>query len=145
MTKEKFMFELIDQCIYVDCMDNIMVENFELRDDRQFYAMIEKQFIKCMKFYEDMMELCLQGRITFEQLDYEMEEVLALLKQNVLKRIVDDFKKYLEYTSLDKTQKRRGIQEFKEKLMQNKMTRDFLLEMMQKFRRLEEQGEDARN
>ena len=34
LTKDKYIFELIDQCMLITCQNNILVENFELRDDK---------------------------------------------------------------------------------------------------------------
>ena len=95
MTKDKFLFELVDQCMFLACMDNIMIENFELRDDKEFYKQIENQFFSCIKFYKEMEDLYHKGHISEQEMDEELSDVLALIRQKEMKQLVEDFNIYL--------------------------------------------------
>lgn len=61
MTKDKFLFELIDRCMLITCQDNILAENFALRDDLPYYEANESQFTDCLRFYNEMAGLVKRG------------------------------------------------------------------------------------
>ena len=42
MTKDKFLYELINRCMLITCQANILAENFALRDDLPYYEENEK-------------------------------------------------------------------------------------------------------
>lgn len=100
MTKDKFLFELIDRCMLITCQDNILAENFALRDDLLYYEKNEKEFIGCLKFYDDMLELVKRGEITETAMDQEIYTVLMLIRQRALQRMLADFEKYLNQIKL---------------------------------------------
>ena len=100
MTKDKFLFELIDRCMLITCQDNILAENFALRDDLSYYEENEKQFCKCMSFYNDMLGLVNRGEITETVMDQELYSVLALIRQRAMQQMLNDFKVYLNQTRL---------------------------------------------
>ena len=101
MTKDRFLFELVDQCMLITCQDNILVENFALRDDNQYYEENERQFRNCLKFYTDMMELRKRGEISETVMDQELYSALALLRQRALRRLLQDFQLYLEQAGIE--------------------------------------------
>ena len=101
MTKDKFLFELVDQCMLITCQDNILLENFSLRDDNPYYEENEKQFRNCLKFYTDMMELRKRGEISETVMDQELYSVLVLLRQRALRRLLQDFQLYLEQAGIE--------------------------------------------
>lgn len=140
MTKDEFIFELIDQCMYLACLDNIMVENFELRDDTQFYVQIEKQFYLCINFYEEMVDLCCKSRISEQTLNEELREVLALMNQKLLQQLFDDFVVYLDAAKLSPEKKVSGIKKIKSELIEKVVDTEFLLNKIQEFRKLEQES-----
>lgn len=139
MTKEKFLYEMIDGCMYLACMDNIMIENFQLRDDREFYREIEDQFYACIKFYEDMDDLYHKGRISGQELEEELKDVLFLIRQSGLKQLIEDFKIYLDNTVLSEDQKKEEIRKMKDELMSKKIDTKYILEKIQTCRKLEQE------
>ncbi len=100
MTKDKFLFELIDRCMLITCQDNILAENFALRDDLPYYEENEKQFTSCLKFYNDMAEMVKRGEITETIMDQEMYTVLTMIRQKALQQMLIDFEIYLKQTRL---------------------------------------------
>lgn len=139
MTKEKFLFELIDGCMYLACMDNIMIENFELRDDKEFYRQIEDQFFSCIKFYESMDDLYHRGGISEQELDEELKDVLFLIRQNGLKQLIKDFQIYLDKAVLSDSQKEEEIRKMKEEIFSKKIDTKYILEKIRKCRELEQE------
>lgn len=140
MTKEKFMFELIDQCMYIACLDNIIVENFELKDDAEFYEKIEEQFFSCITFYEEMDDLYCNGEITEQEMDEDLKEVLALMRQDVLTKLFNDFGTYLEATKLSEEKRNEGLQKLKSELFMKTIDTEFLLSKIQDFRKSEKEN-----
>lgn len=140
MTRDEFIFELIDQCMYIACLDNIMVENFELRDDTQFYIQIEKQFYSCIKFYEEMSDLYCRDVINISKMNEELQAVLALMHQKVLKRLFEDFDMYLSATRLSDEEKERSRHKLKSRLATKTVDTEFLLNEIQNLRRLEQES-----
>lgn len=144
MTKEKFIFELIDGGMYLACMDNIMIENFQLRDDKKFYREIEDQFYACIKFYEDMDDLYHKGHIGEQELEEELQDVLFLIRQSGLKQLVGDFKIYLDKTVLSEDQKAEELQKMEDDFMSKKIDTKYILEKIQKCRELEQKVSNKR-
>ena len=139
MTKDKFLFELVDQCMFLACMDNIMIENFELRDDQEFYKQIENQFFSCIKFYKEMEDLYHKGHISEQEMDEELSDVLALIRQKEMKQLVEDFNIYLCKTGLSDEKKDEEIQKLKKELLSETIDTEFILKKIRDCRELEQQ------
>ncbi len=139
MTKDKFLFELVDQCMYLACMDNIMIENFELRDDKEFYKQIETQFFSCIKFYKEMDDLYHKGCINEQEMDEELSDVLVLIRQKEMKLLVEDFNIYLCRTGLTDEVKNDELQKFKKELLSETIDTEFILKKIRECRELEQQ------
>lgn len=138
MTKDEFIFELINQCMYIACLDNIIVENFELRDDIQFYMKIEEQFYSCIRFYEDMSDLCCRDIIDTAKMNEELQGVLALMHQKVLKQLFADFNIYLTAARLSDEKREQSRQKLKLELAEKTVNTEFLLTKIQELRKLEQ-------
>ncbi|MDE6847154.1 MAG: hypothetical protein K2J99_15510 [Lachnospiraceae bacterium] len=139
MTKDKFLFELIDQCMFLACMDNIMIENFELRDDKEFYKQIENQFFSCIKFYKEMDDLYRKGCISEQEMDEELSDVLVLIRQKEIKQLVEDFDIYLYKTDLTDVMKGDERQKLKNELLSETIDTEFILKKIRDCRELEQQ------
>lgn len=139
MTKDKFLFKLVDQCMFLACMDNIMIENFELRDDKEFYKQIENQFFSCIKFYKEMNDLYRKGHISEQEMDEELSDVLALIRQKEMKQLVEDFDIYLCKTGLADKKKDEEIQKLKKELLSKTIDTEFVLKKIRDCRELEQQ------
>lgn len=100
MTKDKFLYELINRCMLITCQANILAENFALRDDLPYYEENEKQFTSCLKFYSDMAGMVERGEITETVMDQEMYIVLTLIRQKALMQMLTDFEMYLKQIKL---------------------------------------------
>lgn len=137
MTRDKYLYELINRCILIACLDNIIVENFELSDDRKFYIEIEKQFLTCLKFYREMYELCEQGKMSEAEIDAELNTALNLIRQNAIKRLLKDFEIYLNETSILEEKKKNAMETLKKELQLNDINSEYFLKKIREFRAME--------
>lgn len=148
MTKDKFLFELIDRCMLITCQDNILAENFALRDDLPYYEANESQFTDCLRFYNEMAGLVKRGEITETVMDQEIYTVLTLIRQRALRRMVTDFKLYLnqiklteDFTPKEIDERKRAIDKEIEKLLVEFETKtldsEYLLNKIKDFRKNE--------
>lgn len=74
LTKDKYIFELIDQCMLITCQNNILVENFELRDDKEYYVKNEEQFYSSLCFYDKMEALRKENKIDEAVMDSRIKK-----------------------------------------------------------------------
>lgn len=140
MTKDKFLFELIDQCMYLACMDNIMIENFELRDDKEFYKQIENQFFSCVKFYKEMDDLYRKRQISEQEMAEELSDIIVLIRQKEMKQLIEDFDIYLCKTGLSDAKKEEEIKKMKIEMLSGTIDTEFILKKVQKCRSLEQEA-----
>ena len=105
MTKAKYMYELIEQCMSILCQNNILIENFELRDEEGFYENMERQFYMGLKFYDEMKELYDRREIDEAIMEQELRTVLALIRQKALKGLLKDFEIFLSQTNVPDKEK----------------------------------------
>lgn len=140
MTKDEFIFELIDQCMYFACLDNIIVENFQLLDDVEFYKSIEEQFLSCIKFYGQMDDLRCNNKITEQKMDEELRDVIALIRSEVLKDLYNDLVKFLNNSRLSEKKRNAEIQRLSLKMSSNTVDTKWLLNTIQEFRELEQKS-----
>ena len=135
LTKDKYIFELIDQCMLITCQNNILVENFELRDDKEYYVKNEEQFYSCLCFYDKMEALRKEKKIDEAVMDQELKTILALIRQRAIKQLLKDFKIYLDHTSISDTA--HEIDLLKTELQKENIDSQYLLKKIKEFRNLE--------
>ena len=149
VTKDKFLFELIDRCMLITCQDNILAENFALHDDLPYYEANEKQFTSCLRFYNEMSGLVKRGEITETVMDQELYTVLTLIRQQALRRLLTDFKIYLYQTRLTENlsgeELKEGERTIKEEIKNLEMEletktidSEYLLDKIKKYREIEQ-------
>lgn len=138
MTKDEFIFELIDQCIYFACLDNIIVENLQLLDDVGFYKSVEEQFLSCIKFYTQMDDLRCKHKISEQKMDEELRDVIALIRSEILKDLYNDLVKFLNNSRLPEKERNAQIQRLSLNMSSNILDTKWLLNTIQEFRELEQ-------
>lgn len=138
MTKAKYMYELIDQCMSIFCQDNILVENFELNDQADFYEETEKQFLACLEFYDDMKGLIERKEIDEIVMDRELRSIIVLMRQKALKRLFDDIVSFLEASSIPKEEREKEIYLLSEELQDKTIDAGYLLDKIVRYRELEQ-------
>ena len=135
MTKAKYMYELIEQCMSILCQNNILIENFELRDEEGFYEDMERQFYMGLKFYDEMKELYDRREIDEAIMDQELRTVLALIRQKALKGLLKDFEIFLSQINIP--DKKKEVEQLKRELQQNTIDAEYFLKKIQTLRKLE--------
>lgn len=138
MTKDKFVYELIDKCMIIVCQNNILVENFALCDEHNFYIQMEKQFMDCIKLYDEMYELRNKDEIDEKILNEELGIVLSKIRQNAVKELLQNFKKILSIMCIQN--KDTLIIELEEELQKRNIDAEYLLTKVQMIRKLEQES-----
>lgn len=138
MTKAKFTYELIDQCMTIFCQDNILVENFELSDDDAFYEKTEEQFVSCLKFYDDMKTLFDRNEIDEATMDQELKTVLVLIRQKALERLFWDFEAFLNKAKFPKDEREMILSELKKELQTKTIDSEYLMKKLGELRKREQ-------
>lgn len=136
MTKDRYMYELIDQCMVVSCQDIILLENFELSDDSHYYQEMEEQFRDCLKFYDQMRELFDRNEINEAMMDQELRTVLALVRQKALNGLLEDFQIFLKYADI--ADKEEQINLLKKELQTQEVDAEYLLSKLVYLRQKEQ-------
>lgn len=136
MTKEQYMYELIDKVMTISCRDNIVVENFDLSDDEEFYVETEKQFVSCMKFYDDMKTLLDRNEIDEEIMDQELRTVLILMRQNALMALFHNLGNVLNKVNFKDSEEQ--LMKLKKELQTQDVDAEYLVNKVAEIRELEE-------
>ena len=122
MDRSEFMFRYIEECMYPLCLEIILRENYNLRDDSKVYESIVCQFQQVMdKFVEK----------ENNKREEEQEELLANVRQNILKRIAKDVNELFKDADAAELGKR---------MMKEKLDDDFFLRLTRELREKEETG-----
>lgn len=137
MTKDRYMYELIDKCMVIFCQDNILIENFDLSDDFEFYKEMESQFMSCMKFYDDMKQLVDRKEMDEAMMDQELRTVLNLIRQNALNSLLRDFDIFLKKIGVPNREEQ--IVFLKGELQRKNINAEFLLNKLMTFRKMEQE------
>ena len=122
MNKGEFMYRYIEECMSPLCLDIILRENYNLRDDSKIYESIVCQFQRVMdKFIETE---------NYKR-EEEQDELLANVRQEILKKIASDINRL--FTGINK-------EELNKKLMTEKLDDNFFLMLSRDLREKEEAG-----
>lgn len=122
MNKSEFMYKYIEECMSPLCLDIILRENYNLVDDSKIYESIVCQFQKVMDKYHEMEN---------HKKEAEEDELLARVRQEVLKRISKDINNLFAGVDTDRLDKR---------IMTEKLDDNFFLTLSRDLRKREEKG-----
>lgn len=142
MTKDKFIYELIDKCMIIVCQNNILVENFALCDEHKFYIEMEKQFMDCIKLYDEMYELLNKNEINEKILDEELGIALSQMRQNAVRQLLQNFEKILSEMCIQN--KDTLIIEIEGELQKRNIDAEYLLTKVQMIRNLEQESSSGK-
>jgi hypothetical protein len=142
MTKARYIYELIENCMVLVCENNILLENFELVDDLNFQDSMERQFLDCVKFYDEMKELSDRGVMDEPQMDQELRSFLARIRQNALISLYNDFCKFIDQMDIPEAEETVISQQkelLKEELGSKVIDLNFLCNKIDSLREIEEE------
>ncbi len=120
MTKSEFMYKYIEECMSPLCLYIILRENYNLWDDSKIYESIACQFQRIMDKFHEMKN---------HRKEEEQDELLANVRQEILKKIAEDIKNL--FTGVD-------TDDLNQKLMKEKLDDSFFLALSQDLRNKEE-------
>lgn len=136
MTKAEYMYKLIDECMSISCQNNILVENFELSDEIDFYEKMEMQFTSCMKFYTDMKALVDRKEISEAVMEKELNMILALIKQSALAKLQGDLQIFLNKVDIPEKEEQSKI--LKQELQNKNIDENYLINKLTDLRKMEQ-------
>lgn len=138
MTKAEYMYKLVDECMTICCQNNILVENFELSDEVDFYEEMEMQFTSCLKFYSEMKTLVDRNEISEAVMEKELNMMLALLKQSALAKLYNDLQIFLD--RVDIPEKREQSIILKDELQNKNVDANYLINKLTNLRKMEQRN-----
>jgi hypothetical protein len=95
MTKEKFLYELIDNWLYMVSWQCVTMENFNQKDRTKDYLECSKVLKICMDFYDVVYDGIDAKIYTQHEVDEKLEYVVEKLRQETVKKFTEEINKTL--------------------------------------------------
>lgn len=132
MTKEKFVFELIDNYLYTECLSCMVLENYLLEDRTEDYINCADRFRQCIKFF-DYLDECIKVEECEEMfVDAILESLIFQLKQETIRTTKNILKKEISLHLPN-------AELFVEDNLQNDITKEEFLRFMKLLREKEDE------
>lgn len=93
MTKEKFLFELIDNYLYLASLGCMVMENYLLEDRTPDYIICANNLHNCLNFYEQLYGQLDKKEYSEEEVNAILAYLIQALKQDTLKSIDKELRK----------------------------------------------------
>ncbi len=87
MTKEKFIYELIENWLYFISQQCILMENYTQKDRTNIYANCIEKLEKSLDYYDQLYEKADQDLHSEEERDSNLEFLIQNLKNETIKNI----------------------------------------------------------
>lgn len=87
MKKEKYLFELIDNYLYILNIGSIVMENYLLEDRSSVTAEAANRLSSCLDFYDQLYEQLDESKYTEEEIDAILNYLVMVLKQETIKKL----------------------------------------------------------
>lgn len=87
MKKEKFLFELIDNYLYIANIGSMIIENYFLEDCSKDTVSCADRLGQCLDFYDQLYEKSNQKNYTEEEIDTILGYLIQRLKQETIHEI----------------------------------------------------------
>lgn len=130
MTKEKFVFELIDNYLYTECLSCMVLENYLLEDRTEDYINCADRFRQCINFFDDLDECIKAGKCEEALVDAALESLIFQLKQETVRTTKNILKKEISPYVLD-------AEDFMDNYLQKDITKEEFLRFMKQLREKE--------
>ena len=93
MKREKYIYELIDNYLYLISLKNMIMENY-LSEERMYVQIDCIECLKrCMEFYDVVEGEVAAGKYAQSEADVKLEYVVRALKEDILVSIKEDLRK----------------------------------------------------
>ena len=83
-----------------------------------------------------MEEMCRNKKIDDAVMDQELKSVLALMRQSAMRNLLNDFKIYLEHTTIP--DKKKKYEELETELQRQDITSEYIIKKIKEYRNLEQ-------
>lgn len=95
MTKEKFIFELIDKWLYLVSQQCILMENYLQKDRTVEYEKCANTLKWCIDYYDQVYEKVDQNSYSEELIETKLEYMILSLRNETIKNIIAEIKNEL--------------------------------------------------
>ncbi len=95
MTKEKFIYELIDNWLYLISQHNVLMENYTQKDRTEKYNECCVRLAELFDFYDQIYEKVDQEKYSDEIIDANLQMVIQGLKNETTCTIINEIKNEL--------------------------------------------------
>ena len=92
MTKEKFLFEVIDNYLYLASLGCMVMENYLLEDRTPDYIICANNLHSCLSFYDQIYSQLDKKEYSEQEVDTLLTCLIQSLKQETLKSINRELK-----------------------------------------------------
>lgn len=90
MTKEKFLYELIDNWLYMVSWECVVMENYTQKDRTKDYIDCSDKLKSCLDFYDSVYAGLNSSQYTQPEVDEKLEYIIQSLKQETMRRFISN-------------------------------------------------------
>ena len=102
MIKEKFLYELIDNWLYIVSRQCILIENYTQKDRTKAYMECSMVLAKCIEYFDKFSVKVDSGEYSQDEVDAKLEYIVQRLKQETIRKSVKEFNEHIgNYTKID--------------------------------------------
>lgn len=104
MKKEEFLFELINEYLYIASIGCMVLENYCLDDRTADYTECADRLEMCLEFYEQLSNEVDRDKYTEEEIDAQLFYLTQALRQETINNIIKELKKCIQNRIKDSDQ-----------------------------------------
>ena len=96
MKKEEFLFELINEYLYIASIGCMVLENYCLDDRTNDYTECANRLERCLDFYDQLYNGVDTNEYTEEEINAQLIYLVQSLKQKTIQNIQEEFEKCIQ-------------------------------------------------
>ncbi len=96
MTKEKFLYELIDNWLCMVSRQCVLIENYTQKDRTDVYVKCIEVLAKCMDFFDKISSKLDSGEYDQDEVDAKLEYIIQCLKQETMRKFIEELKVHIQ-------------------------------------------------
>lgn len=96
MKKEKFLFELIDNYLYMVNLGCMVMENYLLEDKTEDYTICADVLDSCLDFYDQLYSHIDTNEYSSGEVDAILGTIIQTLRQRTIKNILTELEKNIQ-------------------------------------------------
>lgn len=140
MTKDKFLYELIDNWLYLVSQQCVVMENYTQRDRTEDYRKCSHVLKDCLDFYDLIYKDVNESKRSQQEVDETLWFLIQRLRQEVIREFIDEMKIEIgQYVSgIEKVMDTKLFHDSKGRVQD--ISRDTLIEFIDYVRKLESEN-----